>query len=102
MYFKTKCNVSDKVLTVWTTACCAVSIVRWRPRNLAELVPTLDRNGADLISKMLVYLPQHRITARAALQHPYFEVRLEHHMATCMRPCYVSKGGRPHPWLVAG
>lgn len=46
---------------------------KWRPRNLAELVPTLDRNGADLISKMLVYLPQHRITARAALQHPYFE-----------------------------
>mmetsp|Transcript_35968 Transcript_35968/g.80065 ORF Transcript_35968/g.80065 Transcript_35968/m.80065 type:complete len:302 (-) Transcript_35968:441-1346(-) len=45
---------------------------KWRPRNLLELVPTLDRAGVDLLSRMLVYTPQHRITARAALQHEYF------------------------------
>lgn len=45
---------------------------KWRPRNLAEIVPSLDRSGIDLLSRMLVYPPQHRINARAALQHEYF------------------------------
>ena len=35
---------------------------------MGELVPTLDRAGVDLLSRMLVYTPQHRITARQALQ----------------------------------
>lgn len=29
--------------------------------------------GVDLLSRMLDYLPNRRITARAALQHPYFD-----------------------------
>lgn len=39
---------------------------------MQELVPTLDRAGVDLLSQMLVYVPQHRITAMAALQHEWF------------------------------
>ena len=45
----------------------------WRPQPLADIVPTLDAVGLDLLSKMLVYDPQSRITARAALGHQYFQ-----------------------------
>mmetsp|Transcript_19146 Transcript_19146/g.32928 ORF Transcript_19146/g.32928 Transcript_19146/m.32928 type:complete len:298 (+) Transcript_19146:181-1074(+) len=45
---------------------------KWFARSLADLVPTLDRAGVDLLTQMLVYLPQHRITAKAALQHEWF------------------------------
>ena len=38
---------------------------KWRPRSIAA---TLDSAGVDLLSKMLVYTPQHRITAKAAMQ----------------------------------
>lgn len=51
---------------------------RWRPRHLSELVPTLPPAGVDLLARMLVYTPQHRITARAALQHEYFADIQEH------------------------
>ncbi|GAX79806.1 hypothetical protein CEUSTIGMA_g7246.t1 [Chlamydomonas eustigma] len=46
---------------------------KWRARNIAELVPTLDTAGVDLLSRMLVYTPQHRITAKAAMQHEFFD-----------------------------
>jgi cyclin-dependent kinase len=43
------------------------------PRNgLASLVPTLDQEGIDLLSLMLQYDPARRITAQAALEHPFF------------------------------
>jgi cyclin-dependent kinase len=43
------------------------------PRNgLASLVPTLDAEGIDLLSLMLQYDPARRITAQAALEHPFF------------------------------
>ncbi|KAG1652058.1 hypothetical protein FOA52_010222, partial [Chlamydomonas sp. UWO 241] len=46
---------------------------KWRARNMAEVVPTLAPPGVDLLARMLVYLPQYRITARAAMQHEYFD-----------------------------
>lgn len=43
------------------------------PRNgLATLVPTLDADGIDLLQHMLQYDPARRITAQAALEHPFF------------------------------
>eukprot|EP00775_Hariotina_reticulata_P006675 gene6675-6899_t len=45
---------------------------KWRPVPLTEICPHLDPLGLDLLSKMLVYDPQLRITARTALQHAYF------------------------------
>ena len=37
-----------------------------------QLVPTLCSDGVDLLSKMLVFDPAKRITAREAMAHPYF------------------------------
>ncbi len=38
-----------------------------------DMVPSLEPLGLDLLSQMLRYEPQKRITARAAVQHPYFK-----------------------------
>ena len=46
---------------------------RWRPKRLQEHIPGLDEQGADLLRKMLTYAPSARITAKEALQHPYFD-----------------------------
>lgn len=51
----------------------------FKPQKLADLVPrqggvpVIDPNGLDLLSKMLEYDPALRISAREALQHPYFQ-----------------------------
>lgn len=44
----------------------------WPPTPLEQFVPRLDPNGMDLLKKMLVYVPGQRISAKAALRHPYF------------------------------
>ncbi|GFR43402.1 hypothetical protein Agub_g4482 [Astrephomene gubernaculifera] len=47
---------------------------RFPPRPLHELVPRLanDPQGLDLLSRLLMYDPRHRITASQALEHPWF------------------------------
>jgi len=42
-------------------------------RKLTDVVPGLDADGYDLLSKMLQYDPNQRITAQKAMQHPYLE-----------------------------
>uniref|UniRef100_A0A0E0CTU3 Protein kinase domain-containing protein n=1 Tax=Oryza meridionalis TaxID=40149 RepID=A0A0E0CTU3_9ORYZ len=46
---------------------------KWQAQDLATIVPTLDPAGLDLLSKMLRYEPNKRITARQALEHEYFK-----------------------------
>ncbi|KAI9084487.1 hypothetical protein K1719_033475 [Acacia pycnantha] len=46
---------------------------RWEAQNLARVVPTLGPEAVDLLSKMLKYNPSERISAKAALDHPYFD-----------------------------
>ncbi|XP_015897783.1 cell division control protein 2 homolog C [Ziziphus jujuba] len=46
---------------------------QWEPQNLARAVPSLGPDGVDLLSKMLKYDPAERISAKAALDHPYFD-----------------------------
>lgn len=45
---------------------------KWRARPLSEVCPSLCAEGLDLLSRMLAYDPQRRVTARMALQHSYF------------------------------
>ena len=42
--------------------------------NTAQIFPTsTDEDAIDLISKILVYEPNKRLTALAAMTHPYFD-----------------------------
>lgn len=50
---------------------------RWPAVALAKAVPQLGADGVDLLSKMLIYDPGKRISAKRALQHAYFdEIRM--------------------------
>ncbi|KAJ7333561.1 Cell division protein kinase 1 [Desmophyllum pertusum] len=57
---------SKDIPVPWT---CGV----WSGEGLRKAVPQLDNNGLDLLEKMLAYNPANRISAKAALDHPYFD-----------------------------
>jgi serine/threonine protein kinase len=44
----------------------------WKRRPLNRLFPGISDLGIDLMTKLLVYNPDQRITAEDALRHPYF------------------------------
>lgn len=45
---------------------------QWHGAELKSAVKGLDADGIDLLAQTLVYDPAHRISAKRALQHPYF------------------------------
>lgn len=49
------------------------SFPKWKSGNLPTMVKNLDKNGLDLLGKMLIYNPPERISAREAMTHPYFD-----------------------------
>jgi serine/threonine protein kinase len=42
---------------------------KWSPKNPEEIFPNLDTNGLNLLSKMLCYDPNKRVSAKQALLH---------------------------------
>ena len=44
-----------------------------RPDSLAPLVPGLPAEGVDLMTRMLQHDPAKRVTAREAMEHPFFQ-----------------------------
>ncbi|KAG0002464.1 Cyclin-dependent kinase catalytic subunit [Modicella reniformis] len=56
---------------------------QWHRQPLKETLPTLCDEGIDLLEKMIEYNPAHRISAKRALLHPYFDsVRSSHQNGT--------------------
>lgn len=49
------------------------SFPKWHRKDLKEVVPSLDENGIDLLDKLITYDPIHRISAKRAVIHPYFQ-----------------------------
>ncbi|XP_069683771.1 cyclin-dependent kinase 1 [Periplaneta americana] len=45
----------------------------WTQNNLTSYVKNIDDDGLDLLQKMLVYDPFSRISAKATLQHSFFQ-----------------------------
>lgn len=45
----------------------------WTTFTLAKQAKNLDEEGIDLLSKMLVYDPSKRISAKGVATHPYFK-----------------------------
>jgi renal tumor antigen len=41
--------------------------------GIAKLIPNVSPDAQDLITKLLIYNPDNRITANQALKHPYFK-----------------------------
>lgn len=44
----------------------------WSKAKLSNSASQLNEDGIDLLNKLLVYKPDERMTARSALQHPFF------------------------------
>merc|ERR1712100_949045 len=53
----------------------AVTFPKWIKRPISSLIKnnSLDEHGLDLLEKMLKYNPAERISAKQALNHPYFD-----------------------------
>lgn len=49
------------------------SFPSWTQYNLTQHTKQIDDVGLDLLKKMLIYDPSARISAKAALKHPYFD-----------------------------
>jgi serine/threonine protein kinase len=62
---------------------------QWKPKNLADILPGVESAGVDLVRQMLCYDPAARISAKAALNHPYFDDLAADVKAKC-RPREVS------------
>jgi len=46
---------------------------KWRGNHLAAICSRLDDSGVDLLCRMLEYQPNKRISAKEALNHPFFD-----------------------------
>lgn len=58
----------------------------YEPQPWSFIVPNLDAQGVDLLSKMLRYDPAQRISARQAMEHLYFRYIL---LYLCVCVCEI-------------
>jgi cyclin-dependent kinase len=46
---------------------------KWKPQPLDKYFTSLDKHGLDLLSRLLEYDPARRLSAKEALDHPWFD-----------------------------
>lgn len=66
-----------------------------RPENLKHLVPDLCDDGVDLLSRMLVFDPDKRISAEDAMKHRFFDDLSEEFKAGVIKPSQAGLGVKP-------
>jgi len=45
---------------------------QWQPKPLESIAPALDPEGLDLLGRLITYDPVERLSAKRAVNHPYF------------------------------
>lgn len=51
---------------------------QWKSQNMSQLLSNLSSDALHLTLQMLIYDPDRRITAKAALESPYFQSMSPH------------------------
>ena len=74
---------------------------QWQPRELACVLPTLDADGVDLLRRLLQLDPARRITAAAALRHPFFASVERRRVGTAPLPEMQAARAHVDAWLDA-
>jgi len=49
---------------------------QWKKQEINTVIPNVDPLALDLLCDMLIYEPARRISAKEAVQHPYFNSTL--------------------------
>lgn len=62
----------------------SIMFPKWKPMDLADVIKTDDEEALDLISRMLQFDPANRISAKEAINHPYFRSISQEMRAACV------------------